>query len=122
MQTCTRCGESKEAEAFGYRNVARGKRHRACKTCVAAYGRDHYARNRQIYITRSARNMRMRRQALKERIWLYLAKHPCVDCGEADALVLEFDHLDPANKLSEIYWLVQRTYAWNSILAEIERC
>src|SRR5260221_6942645 len=122
VRTCRGCGEDKELEAFGFRNKAAGRRHQKCRACVAEYGRAHYERNRQEYITRSACNMRVRRRALKEKVWCYLAENPCVDCGEADPLVLEFDHIDPENKLSEIYSLVQNTYRWNSILAEIERC
>ncbi len=122
VRVCTRCGQEKELEAFAFRNLPAGRRHRRCKVCVAAYGRGHYALNRQAYIARNVSNMRVRRREYKARVWSYLAEHPCVDCGETDLVVLEFDHLDPRDKRLEIYWLVQSAYGWNTIVAEIEKC
>lgn len=50
----------------------------------------------------------------------YLAAHPCVDCGEGDREVLDFDHV--AGKVS----LVSALVAWGAprtrIEAEIARC
>src|SRR5216684_7763456 len=85
VRTCRGCGEDKELESFGFRNKAAARRHQKCRACVAEYGRAHYERNRQEYITRSLGNMRVRRRALKEKVWCYLAENPCVDCGEAGA-------------------------------------
>src|SRR5437868_5163001 len=75
-----------------------------------------------MYIARSLVNTCIRRQLSKDRLWKYRAEHPCVDCGETDPLILEFDHVSPDNKRSEIYCLANKTYAWTAILAEIERC
>jgi hypothetical protein len=117
VETCTVCGQRKEVEAFAFKNEALGRRRRTCKACMAEYGRGHYARNREAYIARNVANMRMRRRALKERVWRYPAEHPCVDCGECDLVVLEFDHCDASLKVAEIYWLVQSTYGWARIEA-----
>src|SRR5262245_46628764 len=99
-----------------------GRRHRRCMTCMAAYGREHYARNRLLYINRNVVNTRKRRRDLNERVWEYLVGHPCVDCGEPDVVVLEFDHVDRSTKRSDVYGLVHRAYSWGVIVAEIEKC
>ena len=52
-------------------------------------------------------------------MWDYLKKHPCVDCGEKDPIVLEFDHLK--DKLIEVSRLVQYT-SMNKMQNEIEKC
>ena len=46
-------------------------------------------------------------------------RNPCVDCGEGDPVVLEFDHLRD-KRFSIGQELVRRS--WRSILAEIEKC
>ena len=46
--------------------------------------------------------------------------HPCVDCGENDPRVLDFDHIN--NKRHEISTLLRKEYSWNSILEEAKKC
>lgn len=51
----------------------------------------------------------------------YLSTHPCVDCGETDSIVLQFDHTDPSLKTDRVANMV-----FNSSLAtlqsEIDKC
>jgi hypothetical protein len=122
VQTCTQCGETKDAEAFGFRNKAIGRRHRKCKACVSAYGREHYARNQEAYIARNVRSRPAQKRLLKERLWQCKSQHGCLDCGERDPVVLDFDHLDPADKSAEVGWFASRNYGWPTILREIRRC
>jgi hypothetical protein len=50
----------------------------------------------------------------------YLLEHPCVDCGEADPVVLEFDHM--RDKVKAVSVLLSNGHEWKQILAEIEKC
>lgn len=50
----------------------------------------------------------------------YLATHPCVDCGETDIVVLEFDH--QRDKVGAITVMVNKPCGWDTIKAEIEKC
>lgn len=52
----------------------------------------------------------------------YLKSHPCVDCGELDIVILEFDHLNPKQKLATVSDMVRQGCAWNRIAIEIEKC
>ena len=51
----------------------------------------------------------------------YLLRHPCIDCGEVDLIVLEFDHRDPSTKRMAVSSLL-RYSSWTLIEAEIAKC
>ena len=62
------------------------------------------------------------RAAHLERIGDYLLEHPCVDCGEADIRVLDFDHRDGEDKTGEVMKLAKAAYSWRRGSAEIAKC
>jgi hypothetical protein len=116
---CSRCGELKPADDFAWRRKARGQRDTFCRPCRSAYGREHYLANRQRYIDQAAK---VKQRLTRERtIYLieYFKSHPCVECGETDPVVLEFDHL--RDKLFNVGQALARR-RWEAILAEIEKC
>jgi hypothetical protein len=55
-------------------------------------------------------------------MWVYrlLAESPCVDCGETDLVVLDFDHVGP--KRGSVPMLAWRGYGRETIAAEIAQC
>jgi hypothetical protein len=63
---------------------------------------------------------RPRRQRNVRWVYEYLRDHPCVDCGETDPLLLEFDHV--GDKRSGVMDLAWGEYSLASIEAEIARC
>lgn len=56
----------------------------------------------------------------RQRMWNYLRSHPCVDCGELDPMVLQFDHL--RDKTMAVSKLLGDGYSWTRILQEIKKC
>jgi len=119
VRRCGRCGEEKPLEEFAWKRRAKGHRHSYCRPCHADYRREHYLANRAKYIgkaqKRTADLWAERTAALVE----YFSNHPCVDCGETDPVVLEFDHLRE-KKFNIGEKLV--THRWSVILAEIDKC
>ena len=57
----------------------------------------------------------------KQFVWNYLLAHPCVDCGESDPIVLEFDHVR-GKKRKIISQLVNSGYGIDVIKKEIAKC
>jgi hypothetical protein len=52
----------------------------------------------------------------------YLSDKSCIDCGEKDPVVLEFDHREKDKKFKHISKLMSGHYSWNSVLNEIDKC
>jgi hypothetical protein len=49
-----------------------------------------------------------------------LIEHPCVDCGENDPVVLDFDH--KSDKVASISYLLGTVAGWERVEKEIEKC
>lgn len=115
------CGACKPVEQFAFANLKAGTRQDHCRTCHASYRRTHYLANKPDYIRRAIAQVNGRRAENRRQIFSYLKAHPCVDCGESDILVLEFDHRDPGVKWKAVGVLAV-TKRWIRVLGEIEKC
>jgi hypothetical protein len=119
LRKCGRCGELKPINAFAWRRKQKGQRDNMCAPCRSAYGREHYLANRQKYIDAEARRKRARAEARTRYLIEYFNTHPCVDCGETDPVVLEFDHLrDKRFEITSQF----ASRNWQEILDEIAKC
>src|SRR2546428_3678828 len=120
MRACTKCGEIKPLEAFPPVRRGEPKLQTWCRDCFAAYGREYYRKNRETQKARLLRNVAATRGENRRRIIEYPATHPCVDCGETDMVVLEFDHL--GDKVADVSAYANGGRTWARIQAEIEKC
>jgi hypothetical protein len=69
---------------------------------------------------KNTRNMLRRRHRNRSHLLAFLREHPCELCGEADPIVLDFDHL--RDKLHHVTDIALRGGGWSNLLAEIEKC
>lgn len=83
---CGKCGCNLPESAF---NRHPNGRQWWCRECYREYFRKRGALHRR----QSAAAKRKRQARAKPFIQEYLGTHPCVDCGESDPVVLEFDHV-----------------------------
>ena len=118
-RTCGRCQQTLPLSNFAWRRKTRGQRDNYCRACRAAYKREHYAAHRERYIAKALR----RKQTVAAERSAYLVEffreRPCIDCGETDPLVLEFDHLrDKSFNIAHGL----RDSNWQAVLDEIAKC
>ncbi len=62
-----------------------------------------------------------RRQRNFFKVREYYKKHPCVDCGENDPVVLDFDHRVGEKKLRNVSNMMHWS-CWDTIKKEIDKC
>jgi hypothetical protein len=92
-----------------------------CKACLSAYQAERHQNNHEREMRRIRRNQETRRAAARALIRAYLLLHPCVDCGETDVVVLEFDHVR-GTKVRDVSQMVRDGVNWAKIEEEIAKC
>lgn len=118
---CSVCKEEKFLSAFPKRTKSRDGYAAQCKGCKRIIDNNHYSssegRREAIRASNHAKTVRAMRY-LRE----YLTGKLCMDCGEDDPRVLQFDHRDPTTKTANISNLVGQGYSTARIQAEIDLC
>lgn len=116
---CSKCRRTLPLDEFARKSATKSSSW--CKSCNRLYQKGHYAANTASYKAK-ARDWRAERQAAA-RAWLmaYLQGHPCVDCGEDDPVVLQFDHVRGA-KTKDISQLLRARVTVPVLEAEAAKC
>jgi hypothetical protein len=113
LRRCGRCGRQLPPECVNRLGTGRQW---WCRSCFAAYFRAcgdlHRRQSTAAKIARS--------QALRKHVLGHLRRTRCVDCGERDPVVLEFDHV--GDKAASISKLVSDAASMKVVDAEIASC
>lgn len=83
--------------------------------------RKHYEANAQKIKERAIAFNEKARERNRNYIAEYLSTHPCVDCGEDNIIVLEFDHVN-GEKINNISDAVKQCWSIKKIQTEIDKC
>ncbi len=117
MKTCSKCSEVKDFALF-HKNTRNPDGHNAwCKVCFATYERERYHNGDKA---RKKANKIKTRDRARDYLWQVFTSSSCVDCGNNDPEVLEFDHRDDVTKFYDIGDM--QLYSVTAIKAEIEKC
>ncbi len=82
----------------------------------------HYDLNKDKVKARTKANNIISLERNRNFVWNYLKNNPCIDCGEIDPVVLEFDHRDTTTKKFSISNAIRQKISIKSITEEIEKC
>lgn len=100
MKQCKRCSNYKPLSEFKQPDLTKKRIRRSfvCWDCLKSPAktgdpeRDKLRRTKLNSVKEEYRNRN------REFLHNYLKSHPCIDCGESDPIVLEFDHQDATVK------------------------
>lgn len=121
VKRCPKCHLVKDASEFPRREPGRQSPSAYCKPCQNIYSRAHYQKYKGEHNARRSENTRRYRLRNQRYVANVLARASCVDCGETNPIVLEFDHVRATKK----YDVSKMTYIGVSIAAielELAKC
>jgi hypothetical protein len=119
MRTCHSCGIEKPSTDYVKNRNSKNGRSRKCRECLHQLRVTRGPRTSTKYEYYKGRNNRRRARG-REFLRTYLETHPCVDCGESDPVVLEFDHVRGVKENNVT--TMCRSFGNAKILKEIAKC
>lgn len=119
-KTCAKCSTVKPLSEFNKNRARKDGLQPSCRDCCKKQTRSHYERNKDYYKAKSQAARIPAQRRLFDLLFEYLGNNPCVDCGESDIMVLQFDH--QRDKVSSVCSMVMQRSSWESIQEEIAKC
>ena len=122
MKTCRCCGFPLEDGAFTRDVKRKDGLALYCRGCTRKKGKASYAKNKNPYLQRNREWADKRREENRRFLWEYKSRHPCVDCGETDPRVLQFDHVKGEKDESLTVLAYGRKAPIEALTVEIAKC
>ena|SRR5258708_5369841 len=117
MKYCPGCKVNKATIEFAKNKRRYDGLQNYCKRCKKVQDKKYYLKDKSKHYLRVKRY----RQEMLLKIWDYLLEHPCVDCGNNNPIVLEFDHIrDKKASISDMVRL--HRCSWQTLEMEIKKC
>ena len=117
LKHCKKCGIDKPYEMFAKNKRRRDGFQDHCRACIKIRDAKQYASHKSKF----AKWSKDRRIRVRKLVFEYLLTHPCIECGERDIIVLEFDHRAQYTKKFDVM-SATHGHSWKTIEAEIKKC
>lgn len=120
MKKCTICKKEKDVDDFNKNKNGKYGVDSYCRECSKIRDKERYKENYEK--VKDSKNKKNREWVDNKRKYIleYLKEHPCVDCGEKDPIVLEFDHVKGI-KIDTVCRMVSKN-SLETIKEEISKC
>lgn len=119
MKVCCKCKLNKPEGDFN-KKTDRGLQPN-CRSCCHILFKEYYTKNKERHLAEVKKSKRKLRKVTQQYFLKYLSEHPCVDCGETDIVVLEFDHVR-GTKHHNVTNMIASGYSLERINDEIAKC
>lgn len=117
---CNKCKKEKFTSEFNKNKSKKDGLGANCKTCSGIASRKYYSENKEKHKKLVSKRKQEHKEFLRVKIIDYLKNNCCVDCGETNIVVLEFDHL--RDKLRPISEMLANSFSWSNVEKEIKKC
>jgi hypothetical protein len=120
MKKCSCCKVLKEVVEYGKNIKRKDGLQTYCKECSKERAKKQYRDDVHGHREKTKLRKKEVRHRNREIVWEYFKNHPCVDCGETDPLVLEFDH--QRDKVDSVSMIAGGGSSTKKLLDEIAKC
>lgn len=120
-KTCTKCKtiyEEPLSDSFNKKSGTADGYQYNCKNCIREFHVQHYLSRKDYYKDKAAKHNEVYKLRSLQFMIDFFKENPCVDCGETDPIILEFDHLE--NKSCAVSEM--RCAPLEKIALEIAKC
>jgi hypothetical protein len=122
IKKCSDCKEIKAVTEFNKNKAKKDGYGSKCRDCMKIYRKAHYLANPERIKANVQAAREERKRGIEKYLLEYLLEHPCIDCGNNDPRVLEFDHINPALKTINVSQLLGGDHIWSTVYEEIVKC
>ena len=122
MKTCSTCKRDLLLIEFTNNRAKPDGKSSACRRCKSVQQAAWYRSHAAVHMSNVAARSKIVMAATRKKVLSYLLEHPCVDCGESDPIVLDFDHVR-GRKIAHVSVLISNhRAAWSRVFEEIQKC
>jgi hypothetical protein len=118
-KTCTKCKKPRPLHFFAVKTT--GRQDSWCRPCYATEARRRRKQPSELSQKAQQISERARRAKAAAYTLSFLKTHPCIACGEADPVVLDFDHIRGVKRYG-VFYMVSHQWGLKSIQEEIDKC